>query len=159
MNREVYLEVTVVDTNTSIAYDLSKLTGIIKTFLNLTEIQFIAALSLRKLALIPFRESQQTPPEPIIGATTASFAFLGTTVATVGTLFQIFPHRTNDALVQSGVTGIGYYIRSRLSLFTANIICILKYKFLGKAELTEDVVNEVIVHQVENLVLRLLGLQ
>jgi hypothetical protein len=32
--------------------------------------------------------------------------------------FNIFPHRTIGALVQSNVTGIGYYIRSRLPYVT-----------------------------------------
>jgi hypothetical protein len=45
--------------------------------------QFIAALSLQELALLPFRERQQTLPDPTIGAAIASFAFLATRVTTV----------------------------------------------------------------------------
>jgi hypothetical protein len=54
----------------------------------------------------------QTPPDPTIGTTIASFAFLATRLATVRTYFQFFPHRTNGTLIQSSVTCC--YIRSRL---------------------------------------------
>jgi hypothetical protein len=62
------------------------------------------------------RNSRLRPnADSAIGATTASFAFFATRVATVRTRFKFFPHRTNGALVQSRVTDIGYYIRSKLS--------------------------------------------
>jgi hypothetical protein len=63
--------------------------------------------------LTPDSRQTQTPPDPTIGSTIASFAFLPTRVATVGTSFQFFPHRTNGALVQSSVTNTGLYIGSR----------------------------------------------
>jgi hypothetical protein len=63
--------------------------------------------------LTPDSHQTQTPPDLTTGATAASFSFLATRIATVRNSFQIFPYRTNGALVQSSVTDIGRKIRSR----------------------------------------------
>jgi hypothetical protein len=49
----------------------------------------------------------QTPPDPTIGATITSFAFIAIRVTTVRTWFKFY--RTKGALVQSNMTDIGYY--------------------------------------------------
>jgi hypothetical protein len=56
--------------------------------------------------------SRQThpPPNPTIGTTISSFAFLATRVATIRTFFQFCLQCMNSALVQSSMTDIGYYI-------------------------------------------------
>jgi hypothetical protein len=59
--------------------------------------------------LTPDSRQTQIPPDPTI----ASFVYLATRVATVRTQFQFFPLRTNDVFVQSSVTDIGCYIKSR----------------------------------------------
>jgi hypothetical protein len=57
----------------------------------------------------------QTPPDPTMGTTIASFVFLATTVTSVRTQFYLFHHHMNDALVQFSVTHIGFCITNRFA--------------------------------------------
>jgi hypothetical protein len=53
------------------------------------------------------------------------FAFLAARVVTVRTYFQFFLHCTDITLIQSSMTDIGYYIRSRsYNVFTYSCNCL-----------------------------------
>jgi hypothetical protein len=64
--------------------------------------------------LIPHSCQTWSPPDATIGATVVSFVSFAAGVATVGTSVALY--RTNGAPVQSSVTDIDCYIRSRLLL-------------------------------------------